>query len=122
MVINFRGASGVKITSAKMYSAANWTDFKEPLDYIHDKYCSGNNDYLKRNIYGYACSLGAGMLNLYLVKDGSNSKLTGAICFSQPFSMKRNVNFFRQSFYGVYNWIMGLNFALVLWSKLPEMK
>ena len=40
VVINYRGTSGVRLTSSKFYSSASWKDFKEPLDYIYSKYCS----------------------------------------------------------------------------------
>ena len=81
VIVNFRGAAGVKMTSARIYSSAYWEDFKEPIDYIHKNYCSGNDEFEKRRIYGYAVSLGAAMVNLYLVNEGSNSKLSGAIIF-----------------------------------------
>lgn len=41
MVINFRGTSGMPLTSPKLYWMSTWQDLKEPIDYIHDKYCSG---------------------------------------------------------------------------------
>jgi predicted alpha/beta-fold hydrolase len=62
------------------------------------------------------------MLNLYLIKEGSNSRLSGAIAFSQPFSMKNNVEFFRKNYLGVFNKMMGINYAIILKSKINEMK
>jgi predicted alpha/beta-fold hydrolase len=39
VVINFRGAAGVPLTSRKLYWFNSWEDIKEPIDYIHRKYC-----------------------------------------------------------------------------------
>jgi predicted alpha/beta-fold hydrolase len=63
VVINFRGCSGVKLTSPKIYWMNTWTDIKEPIEYLYSNFCSGEDPtYLKRNIYAYSVSLGAGML------------------------------------------------------------
>jgi predicted alpha/beta-fold hydrolase len=83
VVVNFRGCSGVKLTSPKIYWKCNWTDVKEPIEYIHEKYCSGSNlEYLQRNLYAYAVSLGAGMLTKYLMKSGDKCVLNGALPYS----------------------------------------
>ncbi len=39
VVINFRGAAGVSLTSGKIYWFNSWEDLKEPIDYIYRKYC-----------------------------------------------------------------------------------
>ena len=45
VVVNFRGTSGVKLTTAKSYSGIDWEDYKEGVDYIFEKYCSGEDGY-----------------------------------------------------------------------------
>ena len=40
VVVNFRGTSGVKITSPLFYGPSAWKDLKEPIDYLYGKYCS----------------------------------------------------------------------------------
>ena len=40
VVINFRGASGVNLTSGMIYWLNSWRDIKEPIDYIFDNYCN----------------------------------------------------------------------------------
>jgi predicted alpha/beta-fold hydrolase len=77
VIVNFRGASGVKMTSPMFYGAALWEDFKEPVDYIHSKYCKKQGV----NLYGFGVSLGAAMVNLYLVNEGAQAKLNGAILY-----------------------------------------
>jgi hypothetical protein len=54
------------------------------------------------------------MLNLYLINEGKNTKLDGAIVYGQMFSIKENVSFFKQSGFGFYNFIMGLNFNIII--------
>jgi predicted alpha/beta-fold hydrolase len=40
VVINFRGCAGMKLTSPKIYWVPTWPiDIKEPIEYVHSKYC-----------------------------------------------------------------------------------
>jgi abhydrolase domain-containing protein 1/3 len=39
VVVNFRGSSGVNLTSKRFYGSAAWKDYKEPVDYISLTYC-----------------------------------------------------------------------------------
>ena len=57
------------MTSSTLYGSASWKDYKEPVDYIYHKYCTGKDGYLKRRIYGYGVSLGAQVVTLYLVNE-----------------------------------------------------
>jgi predicted alpha/beta-fold hydrolase len=59
VVVNFRGAAGVPLTSGKIYWMNIWQDIKEPVDYIHQRYP-------KSRLYAYGVSLGASMLVNYL--------------------------------------------------------
>lgn len=122
VVINYRGTAGVKITSDKLYWMCGWRDLKEPIDYIHSKYCSGE-DVQKRNMYAYAVSLGGGMLSLYLCQEGKNSPLSGAISYCMPFNLKNNVPFFKKNLFGFFDFAMGFIFSMVLkYELLPELK
>jgi predicted alpha/beta-fold hydrolase len=123
VVVNFRGTSGVKMTSSKFYGATQWKDFKEPLDYIHSKYCDNEKEgFNKRKIYGYGASLGGAILNLYLVHEGEKAKLSGAIVYGFMFNPKINIAFFKEACYGFYNYIMGSVFAGIISEKMPEMQ
>lgn len=122
VVVNFRGASGVKLTTGKVYSCSDWQDLRDPINYIHEKYCSGNTEYEKRNIYCYAVSLGAALLNLYLVNEGSQTPLTAALVYAQPFDLKSNSKWFKKNGYGMFNCLLGLSFSFTLSSKLDELK
>ena len=39
VVINYRGASNITLSSPKLYCAASSNDIREPLKYIYEKYC-----------------------------------------------------------------------------------
>ena len=44
VVVNFRGAAGVPMTSPKLYWLNTWEDIQEPLDYINETYaCDDTN-------------------------------------------------------------------------------
>lgn len=122
VVINYRGSCGLKLTSPTLYGSASWKDYKEPIDHIYNKYCTGQDGYLKRNIYGYGVSLGAQVVTLYLVNEGKNAVLSGALILANLFNIKENVSFMKTSAYGAYNSLMGLNFNMIIQSKLPEIR
>ena len=73
-------------------------------------------------MYGYAVSLGANMLTLYLVNEGSKTPLKGALSYGLPFNLEDNVPFFKRNLYKFYDFSMGYNFFLVIQSKLDEVR
>lgn len=122
VVVNFRGSCGLKMTSSQLYGSASWRDYKEPVDYLHKKYCKGLDGFAQRRLYGYGVSLGAQIVTLYLVNEGEKSVLSGALILAPLFDIKKNVAFMKTSAYGVYNSLMGLNFNMIVSSKMPEIK
>jgi predicted alpha/beta-fold hydrolase len=121
--VNFRGCAGLKLTSPKIYWTCNWTDVKEPIEYIHARFCSGDNhDFMKRNLYAYAVSLGACMLTKYLIKSGDKCVLSGAIPYSVFYDGESNVTFFKSSGWKFYDFAMGHNYFKVLKRKEEEIR
>ncbi|CDW77448.1 embryogenesis-associated protein emb8-like [Stylonychia lemnae] len=122
VIINYRGTSGVKLTSSKIYWMNQWEDVKEPIDYISQKYCRGE-EYLKRSLYGYGASLGGQFLSSYLIHEGQNSVLDGAITYGQPFNLKDNVEFFKKNCFKFFDFGMGFIYSLVLQHDImPDLK
>lgn len=113
VVLNFRGTSGIPLTSSKLYWLNSWRDIKEPIDYIHQKYC-GDDDYKQRNLYAYAVSLGGNMLTLYLCNEGEKSPLNGAISYGIPYYIKNNVTFFRKNAFKFFDFSMGIIYYMIL--------
>jgi predicted alpha/beta-fold hydrolase len=109
VVINFRGASGVPLTSGLIYWMNLWQDVQEPIDYIHSTYCVNNREKV-RNLYAYAVSLGASLLGSYLAQAGDKSPLKGACCFGTPYCLQENVPFFKTNGFKFYDFSMGYFF------------
>jgi len=75
-MISFRGMSGAKLVSPMIHNAMAINDIKEPMNYVHDKYCRPFN----RQSYAIGCSMGAKMLSNLLGTEKENSVLSGAAC------------------------------------------
>lgn len=43
VLVQFRGASGVKLTSPQTYGCGQWLDVEESVSYIYDEYCKEIN-------------------------------------------------------------------------------
>lgn len=43
VVVNFRGTSGVPLTSPYIYWFNTWQDIQEPIEYIKAKYCGSDS-------------------------------------------------------------------------------
>lgn len=106
VIIAYRGVN-LPISTPKFYCSCCWRDLKEPIDYLHEKFCQGND----RKIYGYGVSLGALMLNKYMMEDNTGCKLSGCILYGTPFDPKDNANYFKSSGYGTYDFLMGSYYA-----------
>ena len=79
----FRGADikGVPITSGKFSSVCAWEDGTEITSYVYNKYTKK-----RRNLYAYACSLGAQILVNQLGEEGEKSLLDGVILYATPWN------------------------------------
>ena len=123
VVVNFRGTSGIGLTSPKIYWINTWQDIKEPIEYISDKYCSGSDlQYMKRNIYAYSVSLGAGMLTRYLIESGDKCPLSGALSYGLFFNYQDNIHHFKNIAWKLYDKMIGLNFFYILKGYYEQLK
>lgn len=75
VIVNFRGAAGVPMTSPKLYWLNTWEDIQEPIEYIYDKYATDDSGIKVRNMYAHSVSLGGSMLAKYLTKVGTDTPL-----------------------------------------------
>ena len=123
VIINFRGAAGVLLTSPLIYWLNTWRDVQEPIEYVHAKYCGhGDGDYMKRNIYAYAVSLGAGMLTKYVVETGDKCVLDGVLSYGLFFNIQDNVPFFKRHTLSLYDKALGLNYYTILKGQEKDFK
>ncbi|KAJ7274331.1 Alpha/Beta hydrolase protein [Mycena haematopus] len=83
VVVNFRGCSGVPITSPKFYTAAQTDDLRQALMYI-------SKLYPKAPLLGLGFSIGGNVLIRYLGEEGENSLLCSACILGCPWDLKSN--------------------------------
>ena len=76
----FRGTGDMPVQSDKMYCMTSWRDIKEPVDYLHEKYCRKQG----RRMYLYAVSLGAAISSNYLLNDDASTPFSGAVTYGCP--------------------------------------
>ena len=64
----FRGSKGVPITSGLLGHPGSWQDIQAGIEFVANKYVKDKDTGQKRcRYYAYGCSMGAGLLALYLV-------------------------------------------------------
>ncbi|KAF8206359.1 AB-hydrolase YheT [Mycena galopus ATCC 62051] len=83
VVVNFRGCSGVPITSPKFYTAAQTDDLRQALMYI-------SKLYPRAPLLGLGFSIGGNVLIRYLAEEGENSLLCSACILGCPWDLKAN--------------------------------
>ena len=76
-------------------------------------------------MYAYGCSLGANILALYLIKEGSNANkiIDGAALYGTPWSAIKGGEYFFNHSFGLYNKVIGLNLSETIRKvQMPAMK
>ena len=69
------------LQSPVLYSAGSINDLREPLEYIHTKYCKTSDLYLIGN------SMGANIVANYVGEEGARCFLKAACCVQAPMKM-----------------------------------
>ncbi|KAJ7019908.1 AB-hydrolase YheT [Mycena alexandri] len=83
VVVNFRGCSGVPITSPKFYTAAQTDDLRQALMHIQKLYP-------RAPLLGLGFSIGGNVLIRYLAEEGVNSRLSSACILGCPWDLETN--------------------------------
>ncbi|KAJ7650200.1 AB-hydrolase YheT [Roridomyces roridus] len=104
VVVNFRGCSGVPITSPKFYTAAHTADLRQALMYLAHKYP-------RAPLLGLGFSVGANIMVRYLAEQGSNSLLSSACVVACPWDLAHSTVKMLGTFMGKYLYLrrMGSN-------------
>lgn len=104
VLIQFRGASGVKLTSPKTYGCGQWQDVDETVSYIYDEYCKD----IKRQIFAIGFSLGGNWLALGLGKsERLNKMITASACIESPLVIPNAFKNLKECWNGAINWNLG---------------
>ncbi|KAJ7285054.1 AB-hydrolase YheT [Mycena rebaudengoi] len=83
VVVNFRGCSGVPLTSQKFYTAAQTDDLRQALIFV-------SKLYPKAPLLGLGFSIGANVMIRYLAEEGENSQLSSACVLGCPWDLQTN--------------------------------
>ncbi|KAJ7756513.1 Alpha/Beta hydrolase protein [Mycena maculata] len=83
VVVNFRGCSGVPITSPKFYTAAQTDDLRQALTFISKLYPNAP-------LLGLGFSIGGNVMLRYLAEEGVNSRLCSACVLGCPWDLVTN--------------------------------
>ncbi|KAJ7170738.1 Alpha/Beta hydrolase protein [Mycena crocata] len=83
VVVNFRGCSGVPITSPKFYTAGHTDDLRQALMYLAHKYP-------RAPLLGLGFSIGANIMTRYLAEEASHSLLSSACVIACPWDLAKS--------------------------------
>lgn len=104
VLVQFRGASGVKLTSPKTYGCGQWQDVEETISYIHAEYCKD----ISRQLFTIGFSLGGNWVALALGKSKKlNSMITASACIESPLIIPKALHNLKTCWNGAINWNLG---------------
>ncbi|KAJ7158691.1 AB-hydrolase YheT [Mycena filopes] len=101
VVVNFRGCSGVPITSPKFYTAAQTDDLRQALMFI-------SHLYPHAPLLGLGFSIGGNVLIRYLAEEGEDSRLSSACILGCPWDIKTNNDHLLNSTLGRHVYLRGM--------------
>ncbi|KAJ6531850.1 AB-hydrolase YheT [Mycena capillaripes] len=101
VVVNFRGCSGVPITSPKFYTAGHTDDLRQALMYLAHKYP-------RAPLLGLGFSIGANIMVRYLAEEGSKSLLSSACVLACPWDLAESTVSMLGSIMGRHIYLRGM--------------
>lgn len=119
-----RGCSGLPLRTPLLTYVANHEDIHEVVQYVYQNYIRDSNSGKRRQKFmAYGASLGAMMLDRYLIKYGKDVPLDGVVVYSPGWHTLEDIDYFNHNFFGIYN--RGLIYPqklLHLNTYLPQLK
>ncbi|KAJ7104090.1 Alpha/Beta hydrolase protein [Mycena belliarum] len=103
VVVNFRGCSGVPITSPKFYTAGHTDDLRQALMYLAHKYP-------RAPLLGLGYSIGANILTRYLAEEGNRSLLSSGCVIACPWDLAQCTVKMLGTFLGRHLYLRGMGF------------
>ena len=96
------------------------------VEYVNKKYVIDKETGEKTtSFYSFGCSLGAIILACYCGYDPDRAAkiLDGAVLYATPWNTRDSVDFFRNNFFGLYSYVIGIKLNMDIKNKvLPKMK
>ncbi|CDW88437.1 ymr210w-like protein [Stylonychia lemnae] len=109
VVVNYRGASEMELSSPQLYCAASSNDVREPVEYIRNKYCLNSKGQQIRHLYLVGNSMGAGLVANYIGEENDKCFIRAACCIQPPMKMWITGQAIANNFYGAYDKAIGSN-------------
>lgn len=105
VVVSWRGQSGTKLVTPKLYNAFSVYDVIEPIRHVCARF--GITPTSEKRAYGIGCSMGAMILGNAMGVEGADSLLSGAVCVQAAIKKWEGIDYFANSLGGIYNKAMG---------------
>ena len=88
VLLQYRGQSGIQMTSPLLYGCGQYEDVIQAVNYIHDEYCRE----IDRKIFCAGFSMGGNWLGMALCKDkrGLVDKVVATACIQCPSKVKES--------------------------------
>mmetsp|Transcript_17731 Transcript_17731/g.30013 ORF Transcript_17731/g.30013 Transcript_17731/m.30013 type:complete len:340 (+) Transcript_17731:555-1574(+) len=120
VLVQYRGASGIELSSPKTYGCGEYPDVTEAIDYIFEQYCRE----IDRKIFALGFSMGGNWLGMALGKNMDNfqSKITAAACMQSPIKMRNSFLNMKFAWGGMINWNLGKRYQKVFRENLDYLQ
>ena len=110
----FRGSDcgGVPITSKLLCHPGSWRDVKEGVEQVGEKYVKDKLTGKKRcRYYVYGCSMGVGMLVLYLIHspDTANNLIDATVLYGTPWDYNQGMTHYNSNYGGWPSYLVAMN-------------
>eukprot|EP00347_Sterkiella_histriomuscorum_P023246 403335394 len=131
VVVNYRGASGMSLTSPKLYCASSQDDLREALEHIRQNYCGINSHKhfseehprsRPKHIFVIGSSMGANIVANYLGEDSSKCSMTAAVCIQPPMKIWIFSDNIQHQLYGLYDKAIAANLKMKFRHFSPALK
>lgn len=114
VLIQYRGSSGVELTSPMTYGCGQYQDVNEAIEYIFDEYCRE----IDRKIYAIGFSMGGNWLGMALGKGKISDKIVAAACMQSPIKMRESFLNMKSCWNGFINWGLGKRYKKIFETNL----
>lgn len=116
VLLQYRGQSGIEMTSPLLYGCGQYEDVIQAVNYIHDEYCKE----IDKKIFCLGFSLGGNWLGMALCKDkrGLADKVVAAGCVQCPAKVRESYINMQHAWGGFITWALGYRFSKVVQANL----
>lgn len=120
VVIQYRGVSGIELTSPVTYGCGQYDDVIESIEYIYQEYCKE----IDRKIFAIGFSIGGNWLGMGLAKhkNGLQNRITACALWQSPTILKSATDNLSKILGGVVNRHLGYRIKKVIKANLQYLQ